>query len=141
MQRIIKLLKEKNHCLERFYETNEVELSNFARRNFDGIENFYATRDSLLELIHDIDTRIDRENRQSDEPCIYSQHEKIEIELMLKEKNQWVKAILAQDLHILSSVEREKSSIITELRNTSRAKRVVGAYHSGTQTPQLDEKA
>ena len=141
MQRTIKLLKEKNHCLERFYETNEVELANFARRNFDGIESFYATRDSLLELIRDIDSRIDQENRRTNDQHTPSKNEKIQIELMLKEKNQWVKAILAQDLHILSSVEKEKSSIITELRNTSRAKKVVGAYHSGSQAGQLDEKA
>ncbi len=141
MQRIISLLREKNNYLERFYEVNEMELTNFANRNFDGLESFYATRDSLLELIRDIDDRIDRENRDANDQYSPSTNEKIEIELMLKEKNQWVKAILAQDLHILSSVEKEKSSIITELRTTARAKKVVGAYHSGTQVTQLDEEA
>ncbi len=141
MQRTISLLKDKNTYLERFYELNETELSNFANRNFDGLENFYATRDSLLEMIREIDERIDKENRDANDSFVASQKEKIEIELMLKEKNQWVKAILAQDLHILSSVEKEKSSIITELRSTARAKKVVGAYHSGTQNTQLDEEA
>jgi hypothetical protein len=141
MQRIISLLKDKNNYLERFYEINETELSNFANRNFDGLESFYATRDSLLEMIREIDERIDKENRGANDQFTPTQNEKIEIELMLKEKNQWVKAILAQDLHILSSVEKEKSSIITELRSTARAKKVVGAYHSGTQTTQLDEEA
>jgi hypothetical protein len=141
MQRTISLLKDKNTYLERFYEINETELSNFANRNFDGLENFYATRDSLLEMIREIDERIDKENREANVHFVPSQNEKTEIELMLKEKNQWVKAILAQDLHILSSVEKEKSSIITELRSTAHAKKVVGAYHSGTQTTQLDEEA
>ncbi len=141
MQRIIKLLKEKNNYFERFYEINESEMTNFANRNFDGLESFYQTRDSLLELIRDIDDRIDAENRGPNIECEFTQSSKVEIELLLKEKSQWVKAILAQDLHILSSVEKEKSSIITELRSTKRAKKVVGAYHSGTQQTQLDEEA
>lgn len=141
MQRIIKLLKDKNTYLERFYEINESELTNFSNRNFDGLESFYQTRDSILELIRDIDDRIDTENRGPHDSQDLSQMNKTEIELLLKEKAQWVKAILAQDLHILSSVEKEKSSIITELRSTQRAKKVVGAYHSGTQQTQLDEEA
>ena len=88
-----------------------------------------------------IDDRIDAENRGPNIECEFTQSSKVEIELLLKEKSQWVKAILAQDLHILSSVEKEKSSIITELRSTKRAKKVVGAYHSGTQQTQLDEEA
>lgn len=140
MQRIIKLLKEKNNYLERFYEINESEMTNFANRNFDGLESFYQTRDTLLEMIRDIDGRIDTENRGPNEQHDFNQKNKTEIELLLKEKSQWVKAILAQDLHILSSVEKEKSSIITELRNTKRAKKVVGAYHSGSQHNQLDEE-
>ncbi len=141
MQRTIMLLKEKNTYLERFYEINESELSNFANRNFDGLEGFYQTRDSLLELIRDIDGLIDVENRGPNDHLEPSRATKTEIELLLKEKTQWVKAILAQDLHILSSVEKEKSSIITELRATKRAKKVVGAYHSGAQQVQLDEEA
>ncbi len=141
MQRIIKLLKDKNNYLERFYEINESEMTNFANRNFDGLESFYQTRDSLLELIRDIDSRIDVENRGPNESQEYAHNDKVEIELLLKEKTQWVKAILAQDLHILSSVEKEKSSTITELRSTKHAKKVVGAYHSGNQHLQLDEEA
>ncbi len=140
MQRIIRLLKEKNSYLERFYEINESEMSNFANRNFDGLESFYQTRDSLLEMIRDIDERIDGENRESLDEVAFAQSSKVEVELLLKEKTQWVKAILAQDLHILSSVEKEKSTIITELRSTKRAKKVVGAYHSGKQQTQLDEE-
>lgn len=140
MQRIIRLLKEKNSYLERFYEINESEMSNFANRNFDGLESFYQTRDSLLEMIRDIDERIDGENRESHDEVAFTQSSKVEVELLLKEKTQWVKAILAQDLHILSSVEKEKSTIITELRSTTRAKKVVGAYHSGNQQTQLDEE-
>ena len=140
MQRIIRLLKEKNAYLERFYEINESEMSNFANRNFDGLESFYQTRDSLLEMIRDIDERIDGENRESHIEVTFDQRSKVEVELLLKEKTQWVKAILAQDLHILSSVEKEKSTIITELRSNKRAKKVVGAYHSGKQQTQLDEE-
>ena len=91
MQRIIRLLKEKNSYLERFYEINESEMSNFANRNFDGLESFYQTRDSLLEMIRDIDERIDGENRESHDEVAFTQSSKVEVELLLKEKTQWLK--------------------------------------------------
>lgn len=51
MLRIIDLLNQKNHFLEKFYTLNENEILNFASGIFDNLESFYQSREKILELI------------------------------------------------------------------------------------------
>lgn len=144
MERVIALLREKNHYLEKFFTVNEHELINFGEGNFENVEAFYQARDKILDLIRCIDGLIQEENeRQATAPASFEIKAEIkaEVESILRQKDEWVTAILAQDLQVLSYVEKEKSNIIRELRGTTHARRVVGAYRSGELPNQLDEKA
>jgi dsDNA-binding SOS-regulon protein len=139
MERIITLLKEKNHYLEKFYVMNENELLNFADGNFENIESFYRARDKILDLIRTLDDIIEEESKKA--PLNLAEAAKSEISQILREKDEWVTAILSQDLQVLSWVEKEKSSIIKELQLVRKNKKAIQGYHSGRRTPAVDEKA
>ena len=140
MERVIALLREKNCYLEKFFTVNEHELMNVGEGNFENVETFYQAREKMLDLIRCIDQLMQEENERSVD-AVVSRAGKTEVETLLKAKDEWVEAILAQDLQILCFVEKEKSNIIKELQTTARAKRAVGAYRGADQFNQYDEKA
>jgi hypothetical protein len=142
MERTITLLREKNHYLEKFYEVNDRELTKFESGNFDQIENFYCTRDKILDLIRLIDDLIREENDKEPEfQMNCTSEQRAEVEAMLKDKEEWVTKILVQDLEVLSWIEKEKSNIIRELQSVRKGRKAMQGYHSGDYRNQLDEKA
>jgi predicted KAP-like P-loop ATPase len=139
MDRMIALLRDKNHNLEKFYWINEQEMLNFGVGNFDAVEDFYGARERILSQINDLDTLIDEECslvRTENIPSAFRE----EVETLLRAKDELVKAILAQDLQILDYIEREKSNIIRELRASATAKRAVGAYANAERIKHLDQE-
>lgn len=139
MEQVIALLKEKNQYLEQFFTINEHELINFAEGDFETVEAFYQARDKILDLIRYVDGLIEEENKRTGAVAA-SRECRAEVEALLKAKDEWVKSILAQDLQIISYIEKEKSNIIRELRETNKARRAVGAYARSESLNQLDEK-
>ena len=113
MEMIIKLLAERNHHLLKFKEINERELENFSEGNFDNLETFYQSRETILDLVRTIEGMINEELSQLNpnskdimDVCRKSVVEAMDV------KNQIVTEILSQDLQILASIESEKSTNI-----------------------------
>ena len=63
MLRIITLLNQKNHYLEKFYSLNETEIIHFSAGYFDNLDSFYQTREKILEMIKYLDGEIDKFRR------------------------------------------------------------------------------
>ena len=123
MDKILNLLDEKNHYLEKFYKLNENELINLSGQNYENIEIFYAAREGLLRMINKIDDMVD-EQIQFNEIDIKSLSGIYKKKLLasLSYKTDVVNLILAQDLEIISYVERAKSELINELTKVSKEK-------------------
>ncbi len=126
MERVIALLREKNHCLEKFYWLNEQELINFGTGNFDSVDEFYQAREQILTQIQCVEGMLAEISARPTAQVTVVLRE--EAAALLKSKDEVVKSILAQDLQILAYIEKEKSNIIRELRANKQAKRAVGAY-------------
>ncbi len=141
METIINLLKDKNYHLQKFHELNDSELMNFADGNFDNLEIFYQSRETILDLVRCIDRLIDAATHVQGAEVEVSDAEKKEMITIMNEKNDLVTKILAQDLQVLSMIEQAKSNIIKELRQVQAAKKAVGAYKTGDVVNKLDEKA
>jgi hypothetical protein len=141
MDTIINLLKDKNYHLQKFHELNETELMNFAEGNFDNLEVFYQSRETILDLVRCIDRLIEAAAVSQGETPQISDQNKQEMLRTMNQKDDLVTRILAQDLQILSVIEQAKSNIIKELRSVQSAKKAVGAYKSGDAPAKLDEKA
>lgn len=141
MDTIITLLKDKNYHLQKFHQLNEGELLNFSEGNFDGLEVFYQSRETILDLVRCIDRLIEAAaNAEGETPTVSDAHKQEMIRTM-NAKDDIVTRILGQDLQILSCIEQAKSDIIKELRTVQSNKKVVGAYKSGDQPSKLNEKA
>jgi hypothetical protein len=141
MDTIINLLNDKNFHLHKFQQLNEGELLNFADGNFDNLEVFYQSRETILDLIRCIDRLIDQASAAVADPAGISSQHKQEMIRAMASKNDLVTQILAQDLQILAVIEQTKSDIIKELRTVQAGKKAVGAYKSGDAPSKLDEKA
>lgn len=139
MLRIITLLDQKNHYLEKFYSANETELINFSAGQFDNLESFYQTREKILEMIKYLDSELDK--LPAETAVTLSAEQKQSVREALAIKDEYVSRILSQDLEILSCIESAKSEIIRELQEIRRTKKAVGSYKSHIQTRRLDEEA
>ena len=136
------LLVEKNVLLEKFMDLNQAELVNFSEDNFDNLENFYHSRDCILEMIRKIDQKIGDLNRGHLTPEELSVQDKADILHLMDRKNEVVQLILAQDLQILSRIESEKSNIIKDLKKTQLGRKAIGSYKADIKEPKhVDESA
>lgn len=141
MNRIITLLDQKNHYLEKFYAQNESELKNFIEGQFDGLEAFYENREKILEMIKYIDFEIQKiEIDVQKASALQWDQMKRQIAQSLKIKDLYVEKIIQQDIEVLSCIENAKNMIIKELQDLRRGKKVVGAYRTPTFQQKLDEE-
>ncbi len=130
MENLIELLEERNRHLRKFKKVNDVEMDNFCHGNFDNLENFYKTREGLLDVIRSLDELISGSNQEFIESNEINMDTKKVVGRALSEKTRLVTSILSQDLQILSFIEQAKSEMIKDLSAVKIARRAVGAYKS-----------
>lgn len=138
MLRIVTLLQQKNHYLEKFYALNEQETENFKVGRFDSLEDFYQTRENILQMIKYIDQQIDEE--PSVEPGEVSNDDKNLIREALAIRDQYVSRIISQDLEVLECIETAKSNIIKELQEIQKNRRTMSKFKSPSFNNRLNEK-
>lgn len=140
MNRIITLLNEKNHYLEKFYSLNEVELANFAQGQFDNIEYFYQTRERILDVLKYVDAQIERAHDDATQMGGVTEAQRREVREALAIKDEYVTRIIEQDIQVLACIEMAKNSIIKELQEVRRNKKGVSGYKAKTFQNRLDEE-
>lgn len=140
MEEVIKLLTEKNICLNRFVDLNTKEIDFIVAGNFDNLERFYAAREGLLEIIQRVDEMIGIASLGFDEGDTDAEAA-MQVKKCMQQKDQIVKRILAQDIQILSKIDSAKSEIIKELSETKTIRKAIGSYKSGQNNQKLDEEA
>lgn len=142
MKRIMSLMDEKNHYLEKFYALNERELVNFMKDDFGNLEGFYETRERILEVIKYLDAQMEMaQNAQIQAGQQPSVQQKRQILEALTIKDEYVSRIIEQDLQVLACIESAKNSIIRELQDIRKAKKAVGGYKAPQFNHRLDEEA
>lgn len=141
MTRIITLLNEKNHYLEKFYSLNEVELANFVQGQFDNLQHFYQTRERILDVLKYVDAQIEKTHGQMDQTATLAADDRTQMREALNIKDEYVTRIIEQDLQVLACIETAKNSIIKELQETRRNRKGISGYKVNTFTNRLDEEA
>lgn len=139
MNRITMLMGERNKYLVKYYNLNEREMSLFRIANFDSLDAFYDTRQAILEVVAELDKKIDEELMEMTAADVET-HEDSMAEL-LSSKDSIIEKILDQDLELLSIVEKEKSRVLQEYIDTSVSKKAVGKYKSGTVKRSYEQEA
>ncbi len=139
MKVIIELLNEKNEYLGKFFQLNETELKNFRNGNFENLDAFYKSRESLLEIIHYIDAQVEKKQNFIDDHLVEGS-ERAALRYAFVRKDYWVEEILKQDLEVLSCIDKEKSNIIKDLSEVRKNKKAVGGYKQKKFSQKLNEE-
>lgn len=140
MNRIITLLNEKNHYLEKFYSLNEIELANFAQGQFDNLQHFYQTREKILDVLKYVDAQIDKAHNEMAPDAQVGEDMRAQACEALAIKDEYVARIIEQDIQVLACIETAKNSIIKELQEVRRNRKGISGYKTKTFTNRLDEE-
>ena len=131
MIRIIQLLSEKNHFLEKFYSLNEDQITQLQAGKFDDIEKFYNQREDLLKILKYVDSETNKAHALfKDVTGPFDIGQKSQIKECLRIKEMYVKKILEQDLIVLGLIDEAKSQIIRELQDIKKSSRALAGYKS-----------
>jgi hypothetical protein len=136
---IIHLLSERNRYLSQFAVINKVQIGRLKVGNFEQLSEFYMTREHILAVVEKIELLLNQKLERSDSDI--SDENKASVEGLLQAKDKIIKEILDQDLEILSTIEKEKINIISELKTLKKGRETISAYKSGIKTSKLDEEA
>ena len=104
VQSLFNLLEEKNSYLLEFHKINNKEIERLVEGRQDNLENFYYSRELLLNAIDRLDKQIVKEDKTS--PLEAHKTEKKKLQEILRLKRNMVLSILDQDLTIISLVDR-----------------------------------
>ena len=136
---IIHLLSERNRYLSQFSVINKVQIERLKTGNFEQLSEFYMTREHILAVVEKIELLISQKLERSNADV--SEDNKSSVEGLLQAKDRIIKEILDQDLEILTTIEKEKINILSELKTLKKGRETVTAYKSGITSPKLDEEA
>ena len=109
---LFETLEKKNSYLLEFHKINMEELSRLAKGSLGNLENFYYSREILLNAISKLDDKISLNDLNEDVEIEAKEKKKLLDILNLKRK--MVMSILDQDLTIISLVDKLKKEGIKE---------------------------
>lgn len=131
MIRLVQLMTEKNHFLEKFYTLNEQQIIKLESGFFDEIETFYNKREDLINIIKYIDSEINKAHLQhKDISGVFTETDKRALRECMRVKEMFVAKILDQDMQVLALIDEAKSKIIRELQDVRLAKKAMNGYKS-----------
>lgn len=141
MNQVIQLMQERNKYLAKFSALNIAETTRMIEGNFDRIDDFYIAREGILEIVKQIELMMEKHlSADSGVVAIAPSLRRMASDL-LRERDELVNQILAQDLEILQLVDQAKNQIIQELQGLKRGRKVISSYKSGTPKQTIDEEA
>lgn len=134
----IKYILERNHYFEKYHSLNEREINKFESGNFSGIDTLYENRQAILDIIDVIEQRMNDSTLEL--PSSIDAETKSELSSLLSYKDELLKRILEQDIHIMALIETEKNNIINELAESKSGRKAVSAYKSGRRKNSLNKE-
>lgn len=141
MEKIVTLLQERNKFLTKFSALNTAEIQKLVNGDFQSIDAFYSTREGILDIIKHVEVMIEKRLQYLGDFSTVSLSVKKLVSNLLKERDQLVNQILAQDLEILECIDQAKNEIIRELHSVRKNRKVIGSYKSGPRDGVVDEEA
>lgn len=128
--RIIQLLEQKNHFLEKLLSLNELQASLLRTGEIDTLDEFYERREKIMDTIQYIDGQLrqcyhDEENLSGEQVS--------QVKKLLFIKDEYVKRILEQEVMILSLMDEIKTQLLREWTETKEQRKALQGYHSQTR--------
>jgi len=137
--RLIQLLEQKNHYLEKFYALNDLQLKLLEDNEIDTLDEFYEKREKILNIITYIDEQI-KEAYGNLSTSAAEEHEHT-IQRLLFIKDEYVHRILDQEISILAKIDFIKSGILSELIELKSSQKALRGYRAPALSGKINEKA
>jgi len=129
MIRIVQLLTEKNHFLEKFFTINEKQIARLEAGHYDDIEQFYNKREDLIKILKHLDQEVLKSHTQHKEiNGVFTATDKASLRECMRIKEMFVERIVDQDMQVLALIDEAKSKIIRELQDVRLAKKAMAGY-------------
>ena len=129
MIRIVQLLTEKNHFLEKFYSLNEKQIAKLEGGYYEEIEAFYNKREDMINILKYIDSEVNKAHLQHrDIGGVFTETDKRALRECMRAKEMYVAKILDQDMQVLALIDEAKSKIIKELQDVRLARKALAGY-------------
>lgn len=129
MIRLVQLITEKNHFLEKFYTLNEQQIVKLESGHYEDIEPFYNKREDMINILKYIDSEINKAHLQHKEiNGVFTETDKRALRECMRVKEMFVSKILDQDMQVLALIDEAKTKIIRELQDVRLAKKAMAGY-------------
>lgn len=129
MIRLVQLLTEKTHFLEKFYTLNEAQIAELENGHFDKIEKFYNQREDILKILKHLDAEVNRAHTLHKEiNGVFTETDRAAFHECMRVKEMFVEKIIDQDMQVLALIDEAKSKIIRELQDVRLAKKAMHGY-------------
>ena len=109
MKPIIKLLQQRNNYLLEFSKISAIEHQRLQSGDYNGLNQFYDDRQTILEAVENIDKSLSQYKDQK-----ISEKDKQEITKLLQEKRQLIWNILQKDILVHSYLNGLQGNKIVE---------------------------
>lgn len=131
MIRLIQLLNEKNHFLEKFFALNEKQILLLEAQAYETVDSFYNKREDIIKIIKYIDSEVMKAHQlHKDINGVFTETDKLALRECMRVKELYVAKILEQDIHVLALIDEAKSKIIKELQDVRLNKKAMAGYKS-----------
>lgn len=130
--------RQKKHFLEEFLKITNDGIVCFSLGNVDGIDDFYLKRESIIEILRQLDDKISLAEKNFNENRSLAL--KTEIKQLRMDIQEITQNILSKDLVVLDLIKKAKSEINTHLQSLKKNKKVVSSYKTKVDRHQLDEE-
>ena len=101
---VFEILEQKNSYLLEFHKINTDEIQRLSEGRIDNLENFYYSRELLLNAISRLDCKIAEDNTSKGLAVNPAEKQKL-LELLTLKRNMVI-SIVDQDMTIISLVEK-----------------------------------
>lgn len=135
--RLIQLLEQKNHFLEKLLSLNELQAALLKAGEIDTLDEFYLRREKIIDTIGYIDSQL---KIAFEESIDLSEAQREVVEHLLFIKDEYVNHIMNLEMTILSSLETIKNQILKDLIDTHRQRKRLQGYQSEKETHSVSEK-
>ncbi len=128
---LARLLQSKNRALERFLVLSEEFLATAEKGDLDGLEDFHAGRDRILQGLELYDRRIGQLASAAAATTDQRRAAVAAILPILEERDKILARIARCDEKIIVCIERERERVTHEMNSARKAQSTLSKFKSG----------
>lgn len=134
MNRLYKLLEDKNYWYKKYLSCNEAFLQ--AMRHapeiaLDELELFYGNRESLLKILEGLDEKIQHE--LSGSPAEFDSEARTKIQFFIREKDSILHRVVELDKLIINELETLQAQGAEKMKALLKGKKALANYKSSNK--------